>query len=34
MRGRYVVADPTLAGPIEEPGLLRVIEPVTDASRP
>lgn len=29
MRGRHVIADPTLAGPIEELGLLRVIEPET-----
>ena len=29
MRGRHVIADPTLAGPIEDLGLLRVIEPET-----
>lgn len=29
MRGRNVVADPTLAGPIEDRGLLRVLEPET-----
>ncbi len=29
MRGRHVIADPTLAGPIEDLGLLRVIEPKT-----
>lgn len=29
MRGRNVIADPTLAGPIEDLGLLRVIEPET-----
>ena len=29
MRGRHVLADPTLAGPIEDLGLLRVIEPET-----
>lgn len=29
MRGRHVVADPTLAAPIEDRGLLRVLEPET-----
>src|SRR4051812_30918652 len=29
MRGRHVIADPTLAGPLEELGLLRVLEPET-----
>lgn len=29
MRGRHVLADPTLAGPIEDRGLLRVLEPET-----
>lgn len=29
MRGRHVVADPTLAGPLENRGLLRVLEPET-----
>jgi hypothetical protein len=29
MRGRNVVADPTLAGPIEDRGLLRVLDPET-----
>lgn len=29
MRGRHIIADPTLAGPIEDLGLLRVIEPET-----
>lgn len=29
MRGRHVIADPTLAGPIEDLGLLRVVEPET-----
>jgi hypothetical protein len=29
MRGRNIVADPTLAGPIEEKGLLRILEPET-----
>jgi hypothetical protein len=27
MRGRHLVADPTLAGPLEDRGLLRVLEP-------
>jgi hypothetical protein len=27
MRGRHVTADPTLAGPLEDQGLLRVLEP-------
>jgi len=29
MRGRHLLADPTLAGPVEERGLLRVLEPET-----
>lgn len=29
MEGRNVIADPTLAGPIEEQGLLRILEPGT-----
>jgi hypothetical protein len=27
MRGRHLIADPTLAGPLEDQGLLRVLEP-------
>lgn len=34
MRGRHVIADPTLAGPIEALGLLRVIEPETFVDEP
>jgi hypothetical protein len=29
MRGRHVLADPTLAGPLEDQGLLRILEPET-----
>lgn len=27
MRGRHIAADPTLAGPLEDQGLLKVLEP-------
>lgn len=29
MRGRHLLADPTLAGPLEDQGLLRILEPET-----